>query len=326
MANVTFSTVALYSTFKSYTGTGKTKASNPLKDGGLYFIEDMGIIMRVSVTDDVSDNTKVDVTYKEYSGKVQTVTGNWPDADASNVIPGVLYVKSGEGGRVSNGTNWLNVYPAASTPATTVTAGESNSVSGAAVYTFVTSTQSLAAPSSSSASASDAGKLVKLNGSGQIDTKFLDAISATTGSTSTDQDKLVKLNSSGKIASDFLPAVALSEFKGKITTSKSDLDALDAENGDWAVLELATDTNNENGTYIYFDDGDSTNTDTPRWIPMADVSSAALTAQLNAKVNTSDVQSSVVSNGTNPVNGTAVANYVGTEISTALTWGTVSAS
>ena len=293
MANVTFSTVQSLSTFKGFLGEGKTKAGFPLKDGGLYFIEDVGIIMRATVTDSSGDNTKVDATAKEYSGKVQSVSGDWPNANAASVVVGALYIK-GNVGKVSNGTSWTTVFePGQATASVASDSTGIGAVSGNTVYNYI-DTNSTASPDASTPS--------------------------------NDSGKLLKLNSSGKIDSGFLPAVAISEFKGKITTSKSDLDALEAENGDWAVLELANDTNNENGTYIYFDDDDSTNTDTPRWIPMADVSSAALTAQLNAKVNTSDVQSSVVSNGTNPVNGTAVASYVGTEIATALTWGTVSAS
>lgn len=258
MANVTFSTVESLANFKSLLGSAKS--STTLKDGGLYFIQDVGIIMRATVAANSEDGTKVDVSAKEYSGKVQTVSGNWPDANAASVIVGALYVK-GTTGKISDGSNWTTVFQDATAASATVTNGDTNAVSGDAVYDYI------------------------------------DDLTVATGGTSTQASKVPTLNADGKLDNSFLPALAISEFLGTKTTlaGLQDYNST-AEKGDWAIVDGTTAA--DNGSYICTEEANTSNSNTSSWQRLADkldevTVDAAVTESSNNAVSSAAVYTAI---------------------------------
>ena len=216
-------------------------------DGCLYFITDENVFLMRKGTSDI-----------EYGGRVKFVpalpTGN-------DIKTDWLYIVGNVGSIYNSSTSsWDQVFPGIQLSNTLNTADTAKAVSGSAVATYVTTT-------------------LNLN------------TATVEGGTSNESGLIPKLDGNGKIHSSLLPSIALSEFKGTVHNKTGASDSLQAllgatgvDNGDWVILDMASDPNHENGTYIYFDDEDTSNSDTPRWIPMGSMTTEAIQALINAKL------------------------------------------
>lgn len=253
MANVSF--------FRCERSVFNTKTSGQLTPGGLYFITDENVIIEATSDSD----------FIEYGGKVKIIASNGSFPSASSAIPGCLYIK-GTTGKVSDGSNWAVAFDSPVQTSSSVLNGDTNPVSGDAVYDYI------------------------------------DGLTVSTGGTSSQANKVPTLNADGKLDNSFLPALAISEFLGTVTKhsgatgTETDLSSLNdtAERGDWAIV--STDSAGGNaGSYICT--AAAVYTDTV-------LTTSATWQRLADKLDEITVDGTVSSNSSNPVSSSGIYSAI----------------
>lgn len=236
-----------------------------LTEGGLYFISDVGVILRA----------KSQSQYDKYGAGVQLTTSTaLTTLGASNATPGIIYIETDTWkGKVVSGNSFQTVFAPSTAPTGAVAEDDGAAVTGGTVHDYIHNDLGLTEVTHTGGSSyasrvvilnddgliddtmlnlttaggsGHGGEIPKLNDSGVLNVSLIDAVDTSTA------NKIVKLDGTGKINSNMLPEIALSKYIQNTTGSRAALNSLVAEDGDWSEVTNpgVGETESDIGSYI----------------------------------------------------------------------------